>query len=234
MSVFISIANMLVYWVLKHQHEKRKIKKTVSPYVNTETPAQVHAGGRLGIDYGQMKIDRTKRARFGDFGCTIYGWPSCGGVIIRNQADAIEMQYLGLDRFEPPITRLKDQNDEDAFCTRLINIGGKWWPGEKRSQLVWRELNGMGTDIEDETDEEMRELWVGWPKSGGVLISEFQSHIGEIKIPEDIGRLRMALTMEERCELLKTKFGAVYYENPQEYTGFSDQYAMLCRDKSTL
>jgi hypothetical protein len=202
--------------------------------VDSEQPAQVHAGGPSGIDYGQIKIDRTKRARFGDFGCTIYGWPSCGGVIIRNQADAIEMQYLDLDRFEPPITRLKDQNDADAFCTRLIDIGRKWWPSEKRSQLIWRELNGMGTDIEDETDEEVRELWVGWPKSGGVLISEFQSNIGEIKIPEDIGRLRMALTMEERYELLRKRFGAVYYEHPQEYSGFSDQHAMLCRDKSTL
>ena len=89
MSGSISIANVLVYWVLQHQCQKRKMKKTVSPFVNTETSAQVHAGGRLGIDYGQMKIDRTKRAPSGDFGGTIYGWPSCGGVIIRNQADAI-------------------------------------------------------------------------------------------------------------------------------------------------
>ena len=71
------------------------------------------------------------------------------------------MQYLDLDRSEPPIARLKDQSDEDAFCNRLINIGGKWWASEIRSQLIWRELNGMATEIEDETDEEMREVWFG-------------------------------------------------------------------------
>jgi hypothetical protein len=205
---------------------------TTSRSADLEKPRLVHAGGRVGIDYGELEGENAKfrgnmRTQFGDAGCNIYGHPSVGGVIMRTQADAIEMQYLGLDRLEPQTTRSKDQKDEDAFCLELINIGGKWWPSERRANLIWWELNYEGTDIEDETAEEMREVWVGWPELGGLLISEFQSTVGEIKIPEDIGRLRMALTNKERCKLLRTRFGAVYYKDPREYAGFSKQHAIL-------
>ena len=43
----------------------------------------------------------------------------------------------------------------------------------------------------------MKEVFVGWPDDGGVLIAEFQNEIGEDKVPEDIGRLRMAFTTEK-------------------------------------
>ena len=146
---------------------------------------------------------------------------------MRTQSDASEMQYLDLDRLEPQEKRFKDLKDEDAFCIKLMNIGGKWWPREERAALIWSEMSCITTGIEDETVEELRQLWVGWPESGGVLVAEYQNEVGKIKTPHDIGRLRMAHTMEERCQLLKTKFGAVYYKNPQECAGFSSQHAIL-------
>jgi hypothetical protein len=46
-----------------------------------------------------------------------------------------------------------------------------------------------------------------------VLIAEFQNEVGEDKVPEDIGRLGMAFTMEQRSEMLKNHFGARYYRD---------------------
>lgn len=120
------------------------------------------------------------------------------------------MQRLGLDRIEPQAIRFKDQEEEDAVCLRLLSIGRKWWSSERRNFLIWRELNGVVSGVEDEIDEEMRQVWVGWPESGGVLVPEFQSQVGKIMVPDDIRRLRMALAMEERCEMLRSRFGAVF------------------------
>jgi hypothetical protein len=47
-----------------------------------------------------------------------------GGIITRPSADAVELAYLGLDRFDPPPERLDDQKSEDKFCKSLLKIGG--------------------------------------------------------------------------------------------------------------
>jgi hypothetical protein len=221
--------NIVAYCLLDFYRQKREKARTTMLSADSEERPALRAGCRLATEYELNKPDRTRRTYFGSIGCDVYGWPSSGGVIIRHQADAIEMQCLGLDHLEPPLTRSKDQDEEDAFCLRLLNIGGKWWSSEHRSRLIWRQLNGMTSIIEDETEEEMREIWVGWPKSGGILLSVFQSEMGHIRTPEDMGRLRMALTMEERCELLRTRFGAVYYEHAEDYAGFSAQHAKISR-----
>lgn len=53
-------------------------------------------------------------------------WPSVGGFIIADRVHAIELDYIGLDRFH--ITpRSTNATHEDAFCRKLRKIGGKWW-----------------------------------------------------------------------------------------------------------
>ena len=93
--------------------------------------------------------------------------------------------------------------------------------------LIWRDMNGMTSEIEDETDEEMKEVWIGWPEKGGTLVSEYQNCVGKIKITDDIGRSRMAFTMEERCELLANRYGAVHYEDAKEYAGFANHHKIV-------
>ncbi len=74
---------------------------------------------------------------------------------------------------------------------------------------------------DEPTDQELKEVFVGWPDDGGVLIAEFQNEIGEDKVPEDIGRLRMAFTMEQRCEMLTSHFGARYFRDWRRYEGYA-------------
>ncbi|KAF7508525.1 hypothetical protein GJ744_009238 [Endocarpon pusillum] len=65
------------------------------------------------------------------------------------------------------------------------------------------------------TKEELKRIFLGWPEerkgiegdaaqidvSGGVLVLEYDD---EPDMHEDIGRLRMAVNMQERCQLMKT------------------------------
>ncbi|KAF4303222.1 hypothetical protein GTA08_BOTSDO08739 [Botryosphaeria dothidea] len=45
------------------------------------------------------------------------GWPSAGGILVKG-VDAIELAFLGLDRFHE-VDPSPDQAEEDAFCDRL-------------------------------------------------------------------------------------------------------------------
>ena len=193
----------------------------MSPAVST---SEVEAEAKVDSRHRRRHIapalihrDPTRRAVFGTYGCTIFGWPSRGGVIIRRCADAVELEYLAFNRFDPPAKRFADQDQEDKFCNALLTIGGKWWSSEERSMRI---AASDGT-ADEPTDHELKEVFVGWPDDGGVLIAEFQNEVGEDKVPDDIGRLRMAFTMEQRCEILKTHFEARHYRDWKDYEGYA-------------
>ena len=44
-------------------------------------------------------------------------------------------------------------------------------------------------------------------------------------MPNDIRRLRMAITIKERCKILKERFGAKFYKDPALYAGLADVYS---------
>ena len=81
----------------------------------------------------------------------------------------------------------------------------------------------------------MKRIFLGWPEekkglggdaaqndvSGGVMVLEYDD---EGDMPEDIGRLRMAVNMQERCHLMKERFNATYYPDPALYTPLADLY----------
>jgi hypothetical protein len=160
------------------------------------------------------------RAGWGLWGCRISSWPSKGGIIIRPSADAVEVAYLGLDRFDPRTEILDDQKSEDEFCKSLLKTGGTWWPSESRSKNI--EIND-GRE-EAAAGEERILRYIGWPKTGGVWIVEHaaledQDHPS---VADDIGRLRMCFTMEEKCEMLRDRFGPTFYEDPKDFHIFRD------------
>ena len=47
--------------------------------------------------------------------------------MIRDSADAVELEYLDFNKLDPPAKRFADQAEEDRHCTMLLNVGGKWW-----------------------------------------------------------------------------------------------------------
>lgn len=161
--------------------------------------------------------DRNRRIDWDAYGPTILGWPSKGGVVKRINADLVELKQLGFNPLYPPTTRFADPEREDAFCRELRKIGGRWWPSEQRYDDVkfgdWEQV--------DPTEDETRSVWFGWPAGGGLLVLECDVAEGE---PLDIARLRLASTMEQRCELLLYHFGAKFYEDPASYAGLADVY----------
>ena len=159
----------------------------------------------------------TKRALYGNYGCTVFGWPSSGGVIIRPDCDVVDLKYLDIDPFNIPTSRYTNQEIEDEFCITLQKIGGKWWRSERR----WLNINlANWTPDAEPSEEEMRAVYIGWPEEGGVLVLEKE----ESFIPDEVGMLRMVSSMQERCRLLRDRLGAVFYEDPRAYSGFSSLY----------
>ena len=91
------------------------------------------AVGRTSTAYGHGEShDTWRRTSFDKSlegeGCRIFAWPSRGGVVIKNYADAVEMMFLRFDRFDLPIGIPADEQDkEDAFVRELLKVGGKLW-----------------------------------------------------------------------------------------------------------
>ncbi|KAJ6000276.1 hypothetical protein N7481_000685 [Penicillium waksmanii] len=70
-------------------------------------------------------LPTTKRTEFSARGCTIYGYPSTGGVLIKD-ADLLDMIFLSLPR-SYELQRSADVDKEDIFCHLLRRTGAKWW-----------------------------------------------------------------------------------------------------------
>ncbi|KAF2188681.1 hypothetical protein K469DRAFT_660444 [Zopfia rhizophila CBS 207.26] len=71
--------------------------------------------------------DVTHRISFDTPTIMIYGYPSRGGVIMLEDVSPTDLDFLALDRTDPPMFRHEDPEEEDAFCQRLLLLGAKWW-----------------------------------------------------------------------------------------------------------
>lgn len=139
-----------------------------------------------------------------------YGRVACwqnNGVWIK-KLTPVEMSSLGVNRFQDT-DRAPEQADEDAFCSRLRIYGASFWnlPPE------WPE-NVYQCGAIDNCVEPIKKvsLEVGFPTSGGVWVLN-TSQGGETLFPKSVG-LRNALTMDERCEVIKD-LGGVFCEDAQ-------------------
>lgn len=162
----------------------------------------------------------------------IYAWPSLGGVIIHDHANAVDLEFLGIDPLDPPTKRSPDQADEDRFCRRLLLLGAKWWKSEARFQFLQKAdaLDESAIQaLEDESEPaptmaERRFISIAWPSTGGFWIAEFDTTLWGIEeednlVPDDIARLYLARTMDERSVILQNRFGANFYTSASEYQG---------------
>ena len=200
-----------------------------------EQPREVIVCGPL------IPYDSSIRSTFSDESSDIYAWPSRGGVIILNDAVTIDFEYLGLDPLDPPPHRLDDQDAEDDFCQQLLLLGAKWWDSEERYFFVAgveQSANGYtgasyghhdgsfkNLSRPNPTMREKRCVKVGWPSTGGLWVSEFDTTWAgvdeEAKLPPDDGlaRVKLARTMDERCQILRDRFNAKFYNDISDYQG---------------
>ncbi|KAI1119025.1 hypothetical protein F5Y14DRAFT_119216 [Nemania sp. NC0429] len=128
-----------------------------------------------------------------------YGKAACwqgGGVWIK-ELTPMEMAYLGIDRFQDT-ARATEQADEDAFCTRLRMHGASFW----QLPPQWPEhMNGCEDIAICAEPTKWVSLVVGFPASGGVWTLDTSEGWDEL-YPQSLG-LWNALTMDERCEVIK-------------------------------
>ena len=148
-------------------------------------------------------LDVKKRTQFNRLGCTVYGYPSSGGILIK-EVDVVDMQFLQLDRFNAA-QRSSNLIREDEFCARMRKIGAIWWADEQ----AWIDVQ-LG--IRERTELESRQLIFGWPANGeGVWVLRYAN---ESEVPRDFGKISLAIDMDERCRVMK-HYGATFYADAE-------------------
>ncbi|KAG8156281.1 hypothetical protein KVR01_013860 [Diaporthe batatas] len=129
----------------------------------------------------------------------VRGWPSTGGFFILS-CDGVELEFLGLDRFEPT-PRSQDPAEEDAFCAQMRRLGPRWY-----RNLEEEAFESLGRESRTDTVHKA----FGWPADGGVWA---------LKMPEmdsyfkGMSRIRNAFSMAERCRQIE-KLGGVFFSDP--------------------
>lgn len=143
----------------------------------------------------------TERTKFGTRGCLVYGYPSTGGVLIK-EADLLDMLFLSLPRSHVS-QRSPSADEEDRFCNLMRRTGATWWP----SKEDWIEVQ---MDMREITEEEEKVLVFGWPTDGvGVWVLRFGS---ARQLPRDFGRMSLAMNMEEKIQMMR-EYGATFVED---------------------
>ncbi|EAW11010.1 uncharacterized protein ACLA_066460 [Aspergillus clavatus NRRL 1] len=140
-------------------------------------------------------------------GIDVVGFPSIGGRYLLQDVSAVELDFLGLDRFTPTQRPPKSDPDwqakEEAHCDRLRRLGAEWW--ESLAHAYMEAFTGQSWDDENFTG-------VGWPATGGVWVLRTT-----LREAVEIGtaRIRNAYNMEERCQSIE-KLGGVFYQDPKD------------------
>ncbi|KAF2223371.1 hypothetical protein BDZ85DRAFT_261483 [Elsinoe ampelina] len=137
-------------------------------------------------------LPTTDRTAFGTGGCTIYGYPSTGGVLIK-PADPLDMLFLSLPRTKVSY-RSNNTDEEDEFCRLLRRTGATLWASKESHFRGRGQIYGIA-------EVGIKVMVYGWPSDGvGVWVLRFAN---EREVPRDFGRVRMAMDMEEKIEIMK-------------------------------
>ncbi|KAH8803508.1 hypothetical protein F5884DRAFT_683208 [Xylogone sp. PMI_703] len=137
-----------------------------------------------------------------DAGTLVQGWPSKGGIYVLSNCYAVELEFLGLDRFQPT-PRSEDQAEEDAHCDQMRRLGAKWW--SSRDDYIRHAMEIPSRDS--------LMLFVGWPSDGGVWVLKTTRR--DALLVKGIGRIHNALNMTERCRVIEES-GGTFYQNPKD------------------
>lgn len=175
----------------------------------------------------------TDRTVFLERSISLWGWPSLGGLIVLESTGPVDFDYLGLDRFQPVATRSSSQDEEDTFCQKLLHLGARWFDNRERYGFVANVADDFGRDIqaiEDgeqpaPSDVERRWVSVGIEEGGGLWVLEYDCIMYFARetrntVPSEASRVMLAVTMEERCAILKD-MGAKFYERASDYSGLA-------------
>ncbi|UNI20656.1 hypothetical protein JDV02_006725 [Purpureocillium takamizusanense] len=167
--------------------------------------------------------DTEQRTEFFSRYCQAKAYPSMGGVVL-GFFTAVQLKQLGLSNMEST-SRSHDDAEEDNLALSMMRQGAHWWPTwdlyQRHRDRFIDKLTPYGFHFPPRIN-------VGYPSSGsGVWVFKFSEDImglggGEAVeptlecMPEGwYERINMAITADERCEVLKS-FGAKFYEIVEE------------------
>lgn len=78
----------------------------------------------------------TRRAVFGADNVELWGYPSRGGIVVLGNAGAADIEFLGWDPVNIPLSRDDNQEAEDEFCKSLLLLGAGWYDSEERHEFL--------------------------------------------------------------------------------------------------
>ncbi|KAI9927443.1 hypothetical protein ASPWEDRAFT_186797 [Aspergillus wentii DTO 134E9] len=148
-------------------------------------------------------------------------YPSTGGMWIAN-AEPLILQHLNVDRF----TRTERFQDpaEDKFCDRLRVVGASWWDFSPETVYEYIDCEPDDWEVYDKPPwpaAYISSRYVGFPDDGGILVLKKRRWEPEVDFGRGIGGIDNALTMEERCVVMR-KLGAVFCENLERCEALKD------------
>lgn len=169
-----------------------------------------------------LSHDPNARTEFPHLTYRVTAYPSSGGIVL-GYFSAVELAHLNLS-CTIPANRSSDPAEEDDLAVRMLRLGAHWWPSWNlyafhREQII----EGIPYDFHFPPN-----VNVGYPSLGKAVWvfrfsadKRFWDEEDERKPylerePDDWEeKIRMALTMDERCEVLKS-FGATFYEKVED------------------
>lgn len=181
----------------------------VTNYTNAkreENESNVIWAPPVDVPYGPEATERLALGNLGSWNIVMC-WPSDGGIIVNTHVSSVELDYLGLPRFESS-PRSSSASEEDEFCRKLRRTGGKWW------ENYYEYEEAEDSRLRTRSKKEREALLLGWPSDGGVWVLR-ETDWYNFYLVEGIWRMRNAHTMDERCKALEV-IGAVYYQNPED------------------
>ncbi|KAF1808041.1 hypothetical protein P152DRAFT_517827 [Eremomyces bilateralis CBS 781.70] len=171
-----------------------------------------------------------------DDSVSVWGWPSRGGLIVLEQATALDFEMLQLDSVNLALARDDDRAREDEHCQRLLWLGARWFDSRERYGFVWnlsRQLSPAISAVErgeQPAPTRPERWWVrvafsnGQDPHGGFWVGEWDSRIygsrGDRQAPVhlDAAQIALARNMGEKCRILEA-LGATYFDSLDSYRG---------------
>lgn len=134
-------------------------------------------------------------------GAVVRGWPSTGGLYVFVATSGVELDFLGVDRFDST-PRSLDKEEEDVLCAKMRKLGASWYADEW--EYVQKSLQ--------HPNPYEPVLLFAWPEGDGVwLLKSTNSEASGL----GVGRVANAVSMGERCEIVE-KLGGVFYAHPKD------------------
>ncbi|KAL7802069.1 hypothetical protein V8C44DRAFT_345971 [Trichoderma aethiopicum] len=138
----------------------------------------------------------------------VRGWPSKGGIYVLSHVFGVELEFLGLDRFNntarPSIPDpAAASEEEEAHCNKMRQLGARWYKSEEDYRFSNYAPELFDRDI----------IYVGWPAGGGVWVLFLPSR--SYARMDGVAIIHNAFNMEERCKAIE-QLGGRFYENPRD------------------